>query len=167
MSGENHLAAPRTSQKRPLDIAGIVLGSLALQASIAAPLLAILLAGAGHGWCAAIQVSWITVFMGPLTIVGAVFRRQYWALAISCVLLGLMASADHTLMARTRGEQEYFERVWEQAPVLVVGWFAAWVMVHAVLLVAIIWWPVAATLAAWREPSATQCDPDDPYKPTY
>jgi hypothetical protein len=81
------------------------------------------LAGAGHGWCTPISVSWAALIAGPLAGVACKLRSPLFALA----LLALMVVADGLLVTETFKEGTYyFLKVWQSTPKAVVIWACLW-----------------------------------------
>lgn len=84
---------------------------------------AVALAGAGHGWCSPLSVSWIAVITGPLA--GVAWARGNRLLALT--LLVFLLAADCLLVTMTfREGTRYFLKSWNHGDVTVVVWAGAW-----------------------------------------
>jgi hypothetical protein len=110
---------------------------------------AIALAGAGHGWCSPISVSWIALIMGPLAGVAWRLRSPLFALA----LLAVMAAADCILVMETFKEGTYyFLKSWQSMPEAVVTWAGMWLYGQVLIAAALI----AGYASSQRPPWQTQ-----------
>jgi hypothetical protein len=141
----------------------IVLVALTAQATFAAPMLAFLLAGAGHGWCTPIQVCWIALVTGPLGIVAWIFHRKWWGQVVAVGDLAVMLRADYLLREGTKAESEYFANVWDRGAQVVVTWFAVWLFLHAAVIATPVWGTVRAL---WQSRTGRpSCESDEAYRP--
>ena len=122
---------PILSAIKPLDI---ILAVFACQAGLAAPVLAVTLSGAGHGWVSPFFPSFGLLLAGPFAGVAWVWRKRGWGLLLGCALAVLFTVGDYLLWFLTRREGfGYFCKVWDYGPAIVVLWFSAWLYPQALL----------------------------------
>jgi len=106
---------------------GIILGAFACQAGLWAPIWAIALAGAGHGWVSPLFPSLGFLLAGPLAGAAWVWRDRRWGVLLGCLLALLFIASDYLLWSRTEREGlGYFWKAWDYGPSIMVVWFSAW-----------------------------------------
>ena len=102
---------------------------LGLIIGLVVSVLAVGMAGAGHGWTSA-SVSVVSVIAAPLTGVAWGFRRRRWSLWLSAILVATAIGVDFALFVMTKNEgSNYVENVLRVASDSVVLWaflFASW-----------------------------------------
>jgi hypothetical protein len=134
-------------------------GIIAGPAGLSAPIFALLLAGAGHGWCTPIQVCWIAFATSPLVVLSWGFRRRWWGQALALLLIAVFAAADFLLVTWTQGELEYLNLVWERGGGMVMMmWFAVWLYPQVVVVAAL----TGAVFRVWRGRLLARGDSDEP-----
>jgi hypothetical protein len=107
--------------------------------SVACLLVALILAGAGHGWGSAFIVSLTGLVASPVAGVAWAKRRRLTGKRIALVLVALAVGANLVLVHLTRAEGPYFESEWLSDPEMVVIWAALWAVWQVVAVFALFW----------------------------
>jgi hypothetical protein len=165
MNADSEAGPIGTRPKSAFSVFTILLVAFTIDATLVTPVLAVLLAGAGHGWIAAVQVSWIALVTGPIAIVAWVFRRKWWIQLVTVTLLAGMLAADYVLFERTKEDFDYFANVWYRGAHVVIAWSAAWLYLHAVLIASLGWGMVRGLLWLRARLRPLPCESDEAYKP--
>ena len=115
---------PMSPAIKPLDI---ILAVFACLAGLMAPVWAIALGGAGHGWVSPLFSSLGMLLAGPLAGVACVWRNQRWGIWLACALALAFVAGDYLVWSLTRREGfGYFWKVWNYGPEIVAAWSCAW-----------------------------------------
>ena len=94
--------------------------------------LAVVLAGAGHGWGSPLRASCAAFFLGPLTLLACCSTHRSWVRVMCAALLAAGLGCDVLLFALTRSEGiEYVSKTWAKFPEGVIGWGVVWVFMRA------------------------------------
>jgi phosphoglycerol transferase MdoB-like AlkP superfamily enzyme len=101
---------------------------------------AVLLAGAGHGWTTAFLVSLAGLVTSPVAVVAWAKRRDATGKRIALLLVAVAIVANLILVNLTKAEgARYFESEWSSNPEIVVIWAALWAVWQVVALAALFW----------------------------
>jgi len=85
-------------------------------------ILALFMAGAGHGWGEGL-FSAAAIVLVPLAGVAWAYRHRVVGLVIASLVVAAAASLDWFLMTHT----SYVDRVWQHLPGVLAGWALLWV----------------------------------------
>jgi hypothetical protein len=96
-------------------------------------LLAVFLAGAGHGWGEGLYSS-VAIVLAPFAGAGWVYRHQTAGLALAAFALVPAAYVDWLLCSRT----SYVDRVWNHLTGLFLLWIVMWVAWQILALVVVL-----------------------------
>jgi hypothetical protein len=108
--------------------------------SAACIVVALALAGAGHGWGSATVVSLAGLVTSPLTVVAWAKRRSVTGKRIALLLVVAAIGANVALVNLTKAEgTHYFESAWSSFPEVVAVWAALWAVWQVVALKALFW----------------------------
>jgi hypothetical protein len=99
----------------------VALGCCGLLSGFVVAILAVFMAGAGHGWNEGF-VSSVALALAPLAGVAWAYRRRLGGPIIACVVLAAAACFDWWLCSNTYG----FDRAWANLPGIVVLWALLW-----------------------------------------
>jgi hypothetical protein len=108
---------------------------LGLLYSLPIGVVAVGLAGGGHGWCSPVVTSITGLFLIPACGVALVGPPARYKRVLSWIVATGMILADLHLVQSTQWEGvQYLSKVWSFAPGVVVLWLVLWVAWQLVLL---------------------------------
>jgi hypothetical protein len=108
--------------------------------SAACIVVALALAGAGHGWGSATLVSLASLVTSPLAVVAWAKRRSVTGKRIALLLVVAAIGANVALVSLTKAEGvHYFERAWSSGREFVIVWAVLWAAWQVVALAALFW----------------------------
>ena len=105
-------------------------------AALIGPVVAVFLAGGGHGWTGAVAYSLSGLVLAPLAVACWMARSRKLARVTGGALVGIAVVADLTLLPLAG--DKYFEDTVAAIPQLVIVWFVTWVAWQVVAALAVL-----------------------------
>jgi hypothetical protein len=142
--------------ERPQSLDAIGLALLGLLYGTVVGLLALRLAGAGHGWCSALVSGW-GIFVMPVFGIALAYGGRLTGHVLLAITVVGMLSTDWSLLQAARSEEtHYLQRVWRSRDGL--GLWLLWLLMWLA-------WQVAVLVAVVREMGRHRSDVARPADP--